>query len=1046
MTDPLYRALIDDLFHGTGIYLVRDLEGLDETRRAALGQALQPTLEALLELAIANPVYADGWDNNKVPIERLFEPLRKRLALPPLFRDWLFQMSVPMQRRFQILCLGVGRCEQLPALMQPTLDELRIPESLREHYQTGRLIRILHRVRRARGGACVDTCAETFRRIAEAYASLPRIGHDELEEIPVDALIEALRQSTDTGSDEGLSGPGLPEMLDKAAFLARRDGLARDVLIELIVDKLNRPLGPQRARDWSVALAHFDFRDAELARYQDRLIGLLSAPAPATVRAALEAVGTRLLARDPSPHRVALIGGCLHHQTQPAAKAAFRALKRAKLPSEAQASAYRLAADALVTPHDALRRELIAWLAKTGAERLDARILEQLQAIAPELPAVDRDALQPLLGSPLPTPAPSVDTARDRERLDRLLADESPPADSPLQRHRLDYLRAWRAGDPMPLEATIPPIESILSASPFECHETPEMFATNLADRDHRRRPGAWERIRAGFLRFAVQPPSPRVRKILARVLKDQELQECEEAHAVNVPFPRYGLKEFSVAHVWLHGRVLDFPAGSRGAWRFEPLDHALVKGLLRLRDLGCEVPPSLPTHRDGWLDPLVFAERLARLPRDAFDHWELASALWRLPSLPSRSNRLQATEQAAAGWIGEAGVRDDGTAAVALALGPAELLPAAMTHWTDRLTRNPPNLAYFHTRHPSSGPDYRLDKAQIGAEQYHPDNIRFCLFSAALRCRCGLGDTRDLVPDTLRRRVGEVIGRRFGSSRTSLFDDLFWHPEPVSTRLAQRLAGPVYAGRHGHYSAVGRCAELAPYLGHGFPTGLQGDRWDHAHPGLRQRVLEAACCDWASRSGAPDGTPRRDAPIPSHWFCHVGGYPELDPRHRLAPLLAGMASGDAKLREETQALFCLWLRDGRATPARLASTIAEYLSGLRQGVKNLDRSFASLSESGEDIRHVLVAGLERLLAEQGGSLKGRPLTTWLQRLTVLYERDRRTVHHSGARTTLGRLAAAKGKSSAKLMAAELCSRGGPPAIDPETMAVLALCAGAAVG
>lgn len=408
--------------------------------------------------------------------------------------------------------------------------------------------------------------------------------------------------------------------------------VSRDRVIDLCVAKLRSPLRTASTRAWGSFYSELEITSRERAVRRDVLISLASAaPAPGAKIGVAEC--ERAIEAEPSvaPTLIPQLTLALGHEVGVVAKAAFGVLKKAARFDGCARDVLDVAIGALTSPHKALRVDLEAWLASRAPHEFDtasrSRVLEVWAHLRPETQA----SLAHLAPDP---PAP---TGHERPKA----SEESWRARTSA---RLGSMPAWTP-DTIQAERALA-IERYLNTgewAPLVCR--PADFA--------------------GALRGPLFEGPPTLEHaahillaILGRPVYGEELEQVLWAiarhrdHLATVDLVR--LLEPLTATIdrpEVHGEFMTRLGLRRRAEDCVDLALTLAGGAVpsRMRPRGlrdrvewilrsqCSEPLASPTHANGWLDPVVFADRLRGLVVDDLPLAEILAAHSRLAPVAER-------------------------------------------------------------------------------------------------------------------------------------------------------------------------------------------------------------------------------------------------------------------------------------------------------------------------------------------------------------------------------------------------------------------------
>lgn len=813
-----------------------------------------------------------------------------------------------------------------------------------------------------------------------------------------------------------------PTIVDAIFADMAKGRLRRSDVVALTLRKLQGPLRPGLAKMWIEFQQRLALTDTEMREQLDAFISLLNAPAPAVSKLALATVEQYALNdADRAAELSDALGYLLRHPVQALAQAALRLLKKLlKLYPALTGSVLNAAMAGLGSPHAALRSQLLRWIGALPLSHFDAETLERLRDAALALPVGEQRLIVHLVGGREEAPIiPDAASSDVQTGLWEHVAGLKQRSGNELWRRRLAVLEGYLATGECPLlEPMAADQASAQGPADFARHETPEALATDLTQTQRRIFSLAdYERICDGILRFATSAESERVRAILTPLLN--RIDDWRQVSNDGAGFGKGGeLTGLVLAHAWQTGRLPELPKGSRGEpvfnFQFSLAWQRRLKHVLALRAAGHDGLLSVPTHAAGWLTPMVFAERLACLPRPLLDPDELGAALYRLPNRPDL--RAPAWSRLAE-WV-ESG-NDVLDQAVALALAPDERAMSALAWFMARFAQHPPTERLFQMTHFGESLVETFRAKVLHQTPDTPENTAFRLFHAALRCRFGLGDAGISNPALLAERLApraSWLTRLFQQSGTeaSPFADLLFAPRPVTEALAHAAHTAVSGLRYVQDTPY---PFLWPYLlahPHQFVIASRVDNLVYQFPPLAQRLFEAGQC----RLGRKDDYNRE---LTLNLLAQ-GRLPQVEVSADWRQTARGLALPHAALREGCVDVLAQWLNDGRLIPVDGAAVLADLIRETGQGFGHLEQALASLSATGRLGQATVLLALEQALAGNIAEFPGRKLSLMLDRWAAILDDTRRGVENPAVRGVLETLAAGK-KSVARDKASALLTR-----------------------
>ncbi len=833
--------------------------------------------------------------------------------------------------------------------------------------------------------------------------------------------------------------------------LSEKGLISRGQLLESVLNRLVTADRNLIAEGWRQYLIDLAPNDEEKAGFYQRYLDLTGAFSTTAQLALDECVAMWSKGIIPNEDFTGALMAALRHVSQPVCVKAWKLLLKAAGPDDFPLIS-GAAVDALSAPHKTLRAETIKWLLKNKVS-LSADQLGDIAALSASLPTTDRDSLAPLIAltrvEPPPTEAP-VEANRESEiaALTAMVAEFKNLRLDAVSRQRLACIEGFLAGQPVGLEAALPNLHAALEID-VHPYESPAALAEGFLETGtgqptiiH------YERLLDGIQRFRDAASETTIRKTIDPLVKQLERIKAEQANPES-NFNFWRQRQFPnpaclLAHLWISGQSLADDTDVQRMVAAETLWFRLAVLSLEF-EKGFRL--ALPTHRDGWIHPRVFAERIGALTKQT-EQFELLQALYRLPAIPEcRAEAWDAlpsaykTSENSVAWI------------LAVALGPDGRFEEAIAALTAFFQANPPNDAvYQQPAYLSQKQAEMLEKRRVQALSSEP-NVMFRLFCAALRARFGLADTsiwaegiplsklmtdqiseveslidefpakdNPMLQSTIARYLFEQkkrseAERAFGKK---VRDRWLFNPETITREaLHKRADEPEVFGRDA------LLAHLSPYL-------YQNVRAIHSveyerFPAGAQRFFELGVAGLV-----PPPLESGQTYNPYRWFfefneslIRLGKLPHVDVTFALDELSDWLTNEKLPKRDLVVELFHQWLLDGRAAPAELAAVVALRLRETGKGFTYLDAAlglFSNLSEAG---RLFALLACETALASPLSELPARNLSILLDRLERLLDETGRAIPDGPARTNLAALGSAKKKSAVSTKARLLSSR--PP-------------------
>ena len=853
----------------------------------------------------------------------------------------------------------------------------------------------------------------------------------------------------------------LPILDDKVKALLKKHldtgQINRSALLTLILEKLQSPRRPMEIKGWRELFEQLNPSVEELER--EAVLDLINVSTSPVAQLGIKLAAERWQQQPKLARELAEpLAYALLHDTQAVASKAFALLgKITKAEPELQTEALASAVQALATPHDKLRHQLCRWLGGFAAKQLPAHVLDELMQIVPSLKTNEREALAALLPDdhvPDDSVRPGVDP---KAALLSWLRQSEPPSSQP-QHDWWNYLQAFMHNRALPELQAIRPDPCVMpeDSKPFTLYSTVTELIGALQQLRHKGLSNVTdpERVLASVLQFREEIQQPAIREAVAELAKP--LKE-NEYYNIGIGIAQW------IAQCCLDDSPADILRSAPMLGWLSPLQMLVLRleKLPELWQLDQRDLLAAPTTKDGWLHPVIFAERYLVFPRQALDSEELRAALLRLPQ--NKTERQQA-------WQCLSKKLDLSLPfgqAIALALGPDEIAAKAADLIINNLR---PSLSLY--RRYEWGLNTSKDRSYRAAIQAK-ENRSYRLFHAALRARFGLADprpwleasleqaiprsprsslierTRDSMkslqdqfinwlPDAVKDMFDEAFFNTEPSAENyeqldTLLDQLLLYPEPINTALRQRCS----TKRMLSASVDTLHPYIEPYLcifvpHYHIPDGFLAEL-AHITPPLAQRLFEAGVELLVKREAY--------APLPMD-LIGVGALPQVTVADRLETILGLLVEKKPANREQAIDLLLIWLQDGRIAPQALAAGLTSLCSNTKQGFRYLDQALASLCASGAAGQGIVQEAIEQLLANNLKTLSPANLSLVLSRLQELLEDSGTVLYNASARSALENLTASRKKSVAADKARFLLARsttGTPYTLPPLIACVTSL-------
>lgn len=415
--------------------------------------------------------------------------------------------------------------------------------------------------------------------------------------------------------------PGYETWTDALIKLSAAGRLDRAALLQSALDGLNRDFKSNQLSGFHAFYKQMKPEPAEKLAHQARYIDLLCHPVGHVTKFALEMLSDieRKGSLDVGPV-LRELPSVFTGDGKGNAATALKLLKRIAAGKSSHArEALSVVGEALRHAHPDIQAEAMEILA-AHAGKLDAPALDALRDAEPFIAASNRPAFARLVGgadasAPSPAAGTSHASAEPVAEYRPLPLDQDHPI---LEAH--DAIQPIATVDAL-IDAVFHAVETVESADEVE-------------------------RIVDGISRLAGDRPADfdaRVAPLLHRIGK------ARTAHGLAIGTPGLGGAVRNLLFTWLTGKLHRKPEAEHAYFRVEdafvPLRIHLGEIAERISRGGARPLLSAPTHRGGWIDPLVWVERL-QAPADpaVADSMDLRLSLLRL----APDNRAEALERAA--------------------------------------------------------------------------------------------------------------------------------------------------------------------------------------------------------------------------------------------------------------------------------------------------------------------------------------------------------------------------------------------------------------
>lgn len=557
--------------------------------------------------------------------------------------------------------------------------------------------------------------------------------------------------------------------------------LDRADLIGVSLRRLAESSRPHDANWWGRFLEALALTDAEWAERADPVLDLVGAPNARAVGVGLAAL-TKLLRKkavEPAlvvPVLALAVGGA----AAGSAKTAVTLLRRcAEQDPDLRLEALTAALAALHHPKPAVPDVLRQWLESETWWREDPEALYQVAEAAVHAPAAVAVQLDPLLAqhealSRAPAAsAAAASTPRDDTAAADLRRELEERADpwgrallaaldgGPLPAWEPDLGPRWRDSPPFPVPTSAEEAAHILL----------RVTAGALSLED-------WERLAVGVRLPLTEAERAMLPRLLDPVLRLREIVLETDSRGRLIDWnSAYGA--LWLAEAWIGRPTAPLPKELTWArtWLRGAARARVASMVSALRRGDTQPPLGTPTHQSGWLDPLVFAQRLeARRDLPEEELWELTAALYRLaPDSEARAaawRRLQPIlprlEQPAALMVAAALAEGDaGERAQVDLVNWYRAAAGGVTRQVQARTRDA--IGWARSIFGLQAPPPEMEVRELVVE---PMKVR--QLTAPLRCRYGMGSVAvlELVRGQLPRPYRSLLDRKTAARLTQNWMD----------------------------------------------------------------------------------------------------------------------------------------------------------------------------------------------------------------------------------------------------------------------------------
>lgn len=718
-------------------------------------------------------------------------------------------------------------------------------------------------------------------------------------------------------------------------------GVSRQDLINLIFEKLQLPLHNVHNGYWLKLLELLKLSEKEINNKQDNILNLLNATNTKSIEYSLQRIKyllseKRLDIKDVFESLTYLF----NNQNKQIAELSWSIVKKEiKKDNELIVELINTVIDSLTTPHKTFRKDLIKWL-KDFSKLLNQEQKEKLSELKEFLSTNEKDELEIIIGidSKNEVENKEIEQSKDNNKKDlsitlKILKEKI--TDFPYHRQYKNWYE-YLSGNIQLLDPIKPSISDYHQEKSFELCKTPEelvdlILSIKSYGNDSIVSLRTWEQIIGSIILHKDFGSDEKIKKLLDPLNKLIEKFNV----FVNIYQDSYP-KEFThdlgfacfLAYGWQNKGEL-FPSKRRSpmeaSFQYCSLSNKLrLLNMLEVLNGNYKNLLSTPTHEAGWVSPSVFSDKLNS--SNDLQINDLINALYRIPDIKEEKELI---------WnnikdkIKE--LKNNYQWALNIAFGNESLYKQSKDLYIDFFRHNKFSVEIASNNHNP------LEKI--------PENYSdFQLFYASLRCRFGIRDLKEIVPElTTKEFTDNYFVRGYTNKKFADFSEgekrshlaLFLHPEPLYPNkqkhhyfeIYQRSEDDMLSYQFRYYDS--NFYHLHPYCF----SGIGKDKnYSLVYPNIGIRFYEASVMRISKNSYRTDGVVNT---------INITEFPYIDILSRLDNIIFPYKYPEQ--RDKLIEILNIAIDDGRITPHKLAESFCNRIK-LNDGIQYIDYLFESLS------------------------------------------------------------------------------------------------------
>lgn len=753
-------------------------------------------------------------------------------------------------------------------------------------------------------------------------------------------------------------------------------GVSRFDLINLVFKKLQLPLHNVHNGYWLKLLEKLNLSEEEINYQQENILNLLNASNAKSTEFALQR--TKILLTEKKINISEIfepLTYLFNNQNKSIAELSWSIVKKEiKKDSNLINDLIDTVIDSLTTPHKTFRKDLIKWL-KDFSKILNQEQKEKLLEMKDFFVINEKEEIEKIIG----LESSNNDTPIQIEDLNKTSDMDSIIEKLQIKIKELPYHRQYKNwyeylnSSKSDLEPIKPSLLDYHQEKSFDLCSTPEeLIDLILSIRNHRSDIAVslrvWEKIIGSILIHKDFGSDEKTKKLLDPINKLIDKFNV----FVNIYKESYP-KEFThdlgfaclLVYGWQNKGEL-FPSKRRSPME-AAFQYCNLGNKLRLLDLlevlkgNYKTLLSTPTHEAGWISPNVFVKRLNSL--DDLQINDLINALYRIPDIKEEKELIWSQIKNKVKTF-----KDKFQWALNIALGDEDLYLNSKNNFIEFFKNNKFSVEI-------------ASNSYQALEKMPDDYDDFKLFYASLRCRFGLSDFKDIVPELSTKEFTDnyLVRQSYNSKKfTELTDvekashlSLFLHPEPLYPdknrhyyfEIYQRSDDDPLSYQFRYHDS--NFYHLHPYCYMGI---LKDKNYSLVYPNIGIRFYEAAVMRISKNSYRTDGI------VESLNIAHL---PYIDILSRLDNIISPYKYPEQ--REKLVDILNIAINDGRITPNALAESFCNKIK-LNDSIQYLDYILESLSNYSYSRKLIVQFILEYSIPNSLNDLSPKNLSLLLER------------------------------------------------------------------